>query len=658
MGNPASQRVRSAIVAALSLMVVGLAPAKAAEPIPIEAFFEYPAMTGGEISPSGRQMLILTRSPGGRQELLLVDTKTLEGHALASFKDADVIDAHWISDKRIVYQPADLTAGIADDQAAKVGLMAVDATGTDLRRLPRVAFLSALRGLDSDRIAVLGPKTDKFFKFDAWATRVVDTRHPNPVALWYETYDKWFGASHWIYGLDDTPQVADGFRDGRPFTVAWDDNARKWRSIIEELDGGAPIAVAPDGALLVKYRGRPARDTAALYRFDLDRLAYDAEPLVQSKEFDVEPTVLMDGKRLLGVRYPADVMNTVWFDEKLAAVQRDVDAALPGRVNEVQVPTRAQVPLVLVNSYSDRDPGAWYLFDTEAKTLKKVGDEMAGIDPQRMGKREFVRYKARDGLGIPAWLTLPAGAARDARLPMVVLVHGGPYTQGADWKWSAESAFLASRGYAVLEPQFRGTRGYGLRHFEAGIKQWGLAMQDDLTDGARWAIEQGVADAARICIAGASYGGYATLMGLIKEPALFRCGIDWAGPTDIELMYTAWFSDSTENTRAIWAMTTADLERDAEQIKATSPLRMAEKITQPVLLAYGGEDKRVPITHGRRFRRSLEQTNKDVEWVEYPEEGHGWRKVKNRVDFWRRVEAFLGRTIGNPRRTTPQAAAQ
>lgn len=630
------------VVAALLFIAAHSARAESPGLVPVEAFFRYPALSGAEISPSGRQLLILAGSPQGRQELLLVDTSTLEGHALASFKDADVIDAHWISDKRVVFQPADLTAGVGDDKALEVGLMAVDVSGKAMRRIPRVVFLSALRKVDSDEIAVLAPKTDRFWKLDSWATLVVDTR--SPVVPSYKAFDKWIGASRWLYGPDDRPKVATGMRDGSPFQIAWDPAMKKWRDISQQLDGGYPVAVVPDGALLAEYRP-DGRDKRALYRFDLRKLAYDAEPLVSSDEFDVDATVIMDSQQVLGVRYPKESVATVWFDGNRAAMQRDVDAALPGRTNEVQVPLRAEVPVVLVNSYSDRDPGAWYLFDTAQKSLRKVGDAMSGIDPVRMGRREFVRYKARDGLEIRAWLTLPAGAARDAQLPLVVLVHGGPYVQAADWRWDAASQFLASRGYAVLEPQYRGTLGYGHRHAMAGVKQWGLAMQDDLADGARWAVEERIADAKRVCIAGSSYGGYASMMGLIKDPDVFRCGIDWAGPTDIDLIHGAWFSDWTDNKLALLSAFAGDRDKDAEQIKATSPLRLAGKIHQPVLLAYGGEDKRVPITHGRQFRRNLDGT-KDVEWIEYPEEGHGWRKVNNRVDFWTRVERFLARNIG------------
>jgi dipeptidyl aminopeptidase/acylaminoacyl peptidase len=222
--------------------------------------------------------------------------------------------------------------------------------------------------------------------------------------------------------------------------------------------------------------------------------------------------------------------------------------------------------------------------------------------------------------------------------------------RGAEWSWSADEQFLASRGYAVLAPEFRGSRGFGRAHFRAGWKQWGLAMQDDIADGARWAVAQGIADPKRICIMGASYGGYAALMGLVRDPGLYRCAVNYVGVTDIDLLYTGhWSADSdiSETTRRYgMPLLVGDPVKHAAQLQATSPLRQAARITQPLLLAYGGVDRRVPIYHGRKFYEAVRQTNKDVEWVVYPDEAHGWSLVETRLDFWGRVEKFLKRHIG------------
>jgi dipeptidyl aminopeptidase/acylaminoacyl peptidase len=226
-------------------------------------------------------------------------------------------------------------------------------------------------------------------------------------------------------------------------------------------------------------------------------------------------------------------------------------------------------------------------------------------------------------------------------------VHGGPWRR-EDWEWRADVQFLASRGYVVLEPESRGSTGFGHAHFTKGFRQWGLAMQDDVADGARWAIAKGIADPERVCIAGASYGGYATLMGLVRNPELFKCGVAWASVTDIGLMYSVDWSSTSERYK-MYGMPTliGDQKKDAEQLKATSPLEQAARIRQPLLLAHGGADYRVPIVHGTRLRDAVMKTNPNVEWVEYEKEGNGWKLVSNRIDFWTRVEKFMQKNIGD-----------
>jgi dipeptidyl aminopeptidase/acylaminoacyl peptidase len=225
--------------------------------------------------------------------------------------------------------------------------------------------------------------------------------------------------------------------------------------------------------------------------------------------------------------------------------------------------------------------------------------------------------------------------------------------RGGQWGWHPQAQFLASRGYAVLEPEYRGSTGYGFRHYRAGWKQWGRAMQDDIADGATWAIAEGIVDPRRICIAGASYGGYAALMGLINDPALYKCGINWVGVTDIKLLATGhWsFTSDMSDTYKQYGMPelVGDLVADAAQLTATSPLAQAARIKQPLLLAYGAADRRVPLYHGTQFYEAVKRTNADVEWVVYADEGHGWTVPKNRIDFWSRVEKFLDKNIGSGR---------
>jgi dipeptidyl aminopeptidase/acylaminoacyl peptidase len=262
-----------------------------------------------------------------------------------------------------------------------------------------------------------------------------------------------------------------------------------------------------------------------------------------------------------------------------------------------------------------------------------------------MSHRQPLRLKARDGLSLPAYLTLPRG--REAKgLPLVVLVHGGPYVRGETWRFDPEAQFLASRGYAVLQVDFRGSLGYGWKHYQSGWKQWGLAMQDDLNDAALQLVERGVAVRARMANKGASYGGYAAMMGLARDPELWRCGINYVGVTDLTLLTTATWSDTNQlfkNASSWFDIHVGDAARDRERFERTSPLRLADHIKRPVLMVYGGLDRRVPIEHGARMKGALDRNNVPNEFVVYDTEGHGFRLEKNRFDFYRRVEAFLAK---------------
>jgi dipeptidyl aminopeptidase/acylaminoacyl peptidase len=303
-----------------------------------------------------------------------------------------------------------------------------------------------------------------------------------------------------------------------------------------------------------------------------------------------------------------------------------------------------------VRSFADVQPSLYRLFNRDTGRLVRLGAERPDVQPERMALTDFVRVKARDGLEIPCLLTLPrtaAGAPRDEpRWPLVVLVHGGPWVRGSAWRWDAEAQFLASRGYAVLQPEFRGSEGFGAAHLRAGFKQWGRAMQDDLADTARWVIAQGLADPARVAICGASYGGYAALMGLVNDGGLFRCAVARAAVTDLLLLHDGNWSDISEPFRRYGLpQLVGDRRADEAMLVAHSPLQQAARIRNPLLLGHGLLDRRVPIEHGRRLRDAVKAHNGQVEWVEYEKEGHGFSFAEHEIDWWQRVERFLARHL-------------
>lgn len=631
-----------------------------------QTFFQNPAFGDARLSPSGRHVAMTVSAPGARTRLIVLEAEQLTARVVASLTDADVAAFDWINDERLVFNVRDYQAGQGETYAGP-GLFAVSREGGELRTLversPRQgvvnlsrsqpAHLSGLRAdtflfamtrmRNSDDVFVVQPRFDLGNDLEALSLLRLDTRTGRSTAFMRpgNTLD-------WLLDSSDTPRVTVA-RDGDRFTVFYLDPASgAWRTLKEFTehgdDGIWPVAIEADGTLYV--RSRNGRDTESLYRFDLQTNALDPQPIVSLPGYDLDGPVLLSRGKVVGLRYQTDAPGTAWFNGESRQIQQKVDALLPATINRITGAARPETSQVLVHAFSDIDPGRYLLFNTATGKLTELGQKMPGIEPARMSPKEMVRYPARDGLPIPAYLTLPKAGPKK-NLPLVVLVHGGPWVRGDSWAWNAQVQFLASRGFAVLQPEFRGSTGFGYKHFQAGWKQWGLAMQDDVADGARWAIAQGLADPSRVCIAGASYGGYATLMGLINDSDLYRCGISWAGVTDIDLMYSITWSDFSDiHKRYTMPVLVGDRERDAEQFKRTSPLAQAARIKQPLLMAYGGADRRVPIAHGTRLRNAVEKDNRQVEWVEYTEEGHGWALLKNRVDFWGRVENFLERNIG------------
>jgi dipeptidyl aminopeptidase/acylaminoacyl peptidase len=648
--------------AAFLLVAVRVWAADAPAAIPVEVFFQKPAVASVHISPDGRHVALTSLNKEGMHQLLVIDAASQTGKAVASFQSADIVNVHWISDKRLVYSVGDSERNLSDTTAGP-GLYAIDMDGTDFRQLARVdwnwatndasharvldvttRYLSAMPQRDSDAIFVTQAKWKSDYEFATLSILKLDTR-TGATTSFTRPGDAW----EFSIAPDGVPRVAMIHDDKERVSIQYLDGDNWVR--IAEFDAFTgvgemhPVGFAPDGTFFVTYRRGDG--TMALHTYDLKKKELSPQPVLSVAGFDVDPALDNTRDGLIGFHYESDARTTYWIDPKMKEIQAKIDKSLPATVNILDVPYRADAPYMVVRAYSDAEPGRYFLYDVKADKLASIGRARPAIDPARMARRDIVRYKARDGMEIPGWLTIPRDGAKGPR-PLVVLVHGGPFMRGGSWRWDPASQFLASRGYAVLEPEFRGSQGFGFKHFKAGWKQWGLAMQNDVADGARWAIEKGIADPKRICIAGASYGGYATLMGLANDPDLYRCGFEWVGVTDLDLLYSANWSDTSELYKTYGMPTlVGDRTKDAAQLKATSPVAVAAKIKQPLLMGYGAQDRRVPIQHGTSFRDEVQKTNRDVEWVVYPDEHHGWRQLKTNVDWWTRVEKFLARNIGD-----------
>ncbi|WP_158544922.1 alpha/beta hydrolase family protein [Dyella monticola] len=297
--------------------------------------------------------------------------------------------------------------------------------------------------------------------------------------------------------------------------------------------------------------------------------------------------------------------------------------------------------LVIVSTENDRDPGAFYLLDVAHHKATLLARKYPSIDPKKGLPTEPFAMKARDGLPLYGFVTRPAGARTAA--PAVVIVHGGPYDIDDEWGFDPEVQLLAQHGYAVVRVNFRGSAGFGLPFAERGYRQWGAAMQDDVTDATHWAIDQGIADPKRICIYGASYGGYAALMGVVREPSLYRCAAGLSGVYDLSKMYS--WGDTHRSDLGVYYLHRV-LGSDKAQLDSRSPAKHGADIKVPVLLAHGVYDVRAPIYHAEEMRGALNSAGNAPEYLRYDNEGHGLGTVDHRVDFYSHLLGFLDANLG------------
>ena len=597
---------RTILAAALSLTALAAPFACAAAPSataaalpPVEDFFSTPEFSSPTLSPSGRYLAARLGGKGQRDRLAVLDLNDNSAKVVAQFSNADISNITWVNDERIAFDSTDRALAPGDMRSGP-GLYAVNRDGSGYKQLvnrniaydhpsaaaklvPSSVALLLQRGpQDSDYVYVASPQ------ISAGGVDYVDLLRLNTITGKASQVSR-PGLTHaWLLDFKGHARVALTLDRDRAAIHYLDPATDKWRRLTEfaayaEPSSFTPVGLGPDGTLYVSARA--GQDKTSLYSYDIASGKLGDKPLVTVADYDFNGILIMDQDKLLGVRYSADAVDTVWLDPAMKAMQAQIDALMPHTTNLVTLPRRPATPMVLVTAYSDSQPSSYYVYDREKNKLDRVGSSYPKIDAGAMGKQAVVRYAARDGLQIPALLTLPPG--RNKNLPLVVLVHGGPYARGSSWGWNPHTQFLATRGYAVLEPDFRGTTGLGEAHFRSGWKQWSAR--------GKWNIRPDLSD-------------------------------DWK--------------------QYGMPLLVGDPDKDAAQLKATSPLQQAARIKRPLLMAYGGADRRVTEEHGTQMRNALQAAGQQPEWLLYPDEGHGWKLTKTQVDFWTRVERFLNQNIG------------
>ena len=662
-----SDLLRCFAVAFVSLLfgLIAQTASSAAVLQPIENFTKRPALSDVTLSPSGDRMAVIAHNKDGRRVLAVMNLNPVgDIKVVGSFGNADVTRVIWVNDKRLVYDAFEDGPEVKEGGAGTFAVnfdgsggrrlilwqSAMDSTASSIRSrtLPYGWFLRSSVDSEGDDVFV-----ERIVRNSVGDVKEIVFARLNTVTgeLRSQSFGMPEAAAFWLVDQQNQPRVVTAYLAGRT-KVHWRDPSTDTWTEVADFDsltgpGFTPMLIDSDGQLIVGARVRS--DTVALYRFDLATKKLSTERLLKIAGFDVSNHPVVDdrSKRLVGWHFTADRPVSYWFDDKINSIQQSIDKALPaGRNNRLHCGRCETSRFFVVESKSDQQPGEYFLYDREKLTLERIATAMPWIDEATQAKRSFHRVTTRDGLSMPVYVTHPVGSNATTPLPAIVLVHGGPWVRGSNLDWEAEAQFLASRGYRVLQPEFRGSSGYGRKLSRAGWKQWGLAMQDDLVDAVQWAAKQGLVDASKVCVSGASYGGYASLMAPIATPGVFKCAASFAGVTDIDLMYAITWSDSSEDYKRYgMPVLVGDREKDAAQLARTSPLKRAAEIKVPVLLAHGGLDKRVPIKHASEFFDAARGAGVDIERVIYADEGHGFFDPKNKADYFSRMEKFFAKVL-------------
>jgi dipeptidyl aminopeptidase/acylaminoacyl peptidase len=609
---------------------------------------DYGAM---RLSPNGEWLASITPHKG-RVNLVVINVAKRTRQIITAFEQFDVFEYDWISDNRLFLRVAD-TKDVLGRFNLK-GSYAVDIDGSNLRVLQDVNDDKSIRGLEVLRPQLDGDSPDMIIQANQRTRNSADVYRLNSRSgrLQLLSFDSPGEVREWVLDNNDVPRVAMSYRSPKKgddrlgvtsvhYRAAAD---APWRKLAEfkDLEPGIwdPIAFDDNNKTLL-VSSNIGRDKRAIYRYDPEQNKL-GELLFEDPLVDLESGLIRDPKthKLLGIRYVNDRQRIVWLDPEWAKLQRQLDATFPD--SEVSLQRgRANADRLIVNVRSDVNPGEFFLFERTKAAMEPITPARPWIDPKLMAKRQFIQYKARDGRMIPAFLTLPRDVPAK-NLPLIVNVHGGPRARVYEWSDFGDAQLFASRGYAVLEPEPRGSTGFGRSHDNAGWRRWGLEPQDDLNDGATHLVNQGIVDGKRMCISGGSYGGYAALQGLARDPDFWACGNAFVAVSDLGLLQTVRHSDFMEYAdSAMFAAHIGDKDKDAELFQKSSPARNVSRIKAPLMLTMGSDDVRVPMIQGTTMRDAMQAAGKQVDWKVYVGEAHGFNKKENQIDFAERSLRFF-----------------
>ncbi|MDQ2069476.1 S9 family peptidase [Natronospira bacteriovora] len=641
-------------------LVLGLSLSVHADTIPLEDFVKHNEFRSVALSPDGRHLAVA--APAGDQTgLAILDISDPERmQATASMRmrrNEHVAQVFWVNNERVLFT-TNREAGTLYQPMPTGRIFGIDVDGGNQRLLfgnydgdyvmRRANVVSLLPDeprhilLQSQAFGASGAELKpRVMKLDVLRGRTT-VQDESPLDNGGVIADQ-EGVVRFAHGSDEEGNAQYAYRESKDSL---------WREFESDFEANSlsVFGFGPEGRGI--YLSTREADRMGLYR--LDTKSGEAELLIAHDNVEIGGFASLIGSDVLWDRSGQAVIGAVIEDgrpqmhfvdpeEETSRIQRAIARAFPGQFARV-VSFAREADRAIVQVDADILPAGWYLFDLESMAARFLLDARPWVNPELMQPMEPIRLEARDGLELHGYLTRPRGAEEDEAQPMVVVVHGGPHGPRDFWRYDPEVQLLAHHGYAVLQVNFRGSGGYGKAFEEAGYREWGAAMQDDVTDATLWAIEQGIADPERICIYGGSYGGYATAMGLVREPDLYACGAANVGVYDLPLMFEE--GDIPQRPQGV-AYLRRVLGTDEAELQERSPARRADEITAPLYLAHGEEDIRAHIAHFHFFMEQLDEAGVDYESRLFENEGHGYYKVENRKTYYQDLLDFFARHIGD-----------
>jgi len=655
------------LLASLTLMV-SASMAIAETKISLEDYARHAQFIDVKISPSGKYFAVSNRADDGNIRLIVLERNTLAIISQTHFRGQDTISGFsWANDERLLLTIA-REIGSLEVPIPTGEIYAVNVDGkrgntlTGFRSADRAATFSQIIDMlpnDEKHIVIASRNLRNREPFIEFYRLNVDTGRKRKVGQAPIRANRFAGINA-LTDNDGIPRLIIGLDPNKEadMVVMYRDGPNKdWREItrysIDSDRSFLPLTFTADNNSLYALSDLET-DTMAVVHYDIPN--QKMETLVRHPLTNVSPLIeYKDGKAqdVIGARYEFDTIESVFFENsensKIGTILENLTNVFPNRTVSLTSRTRDS-NFIVVRVDSINMDTTYYLYDTKENKLGYLLNSRPWFKDVELPVTEVVTYKARDGQQILGLLTLPKNKPAE-KLPLVLFPHGGPIgirdSIAGYGPYEANIKVLAENGYAVFQPNYRGSGGFGLKFQQAAYQQWGTMMINDMTDGIRHLIEQGIVDESRICSFGASYGGYAAVQSAIREPELIKCAIAYVGVFDLHALYKD--GDIREESLGV-KFIERTVGRDAALLNAQSPIKNLDKLKAPVFIVHGAEDRRTPLSYATAFRAALEQRNHPFEWLVKEKEGHGFYNPENNVELWQRALAFLDQHIG---KTTP-----